>query len=55
MATRPATKADLEGLEGRLNERHDMLRAEMQHTHHDLNETIRDVETKLLKAFYSFA
>jgi hypothetical protein len=27
----------------------------MQHQYDDLKETIRDSETKLLKAFYSFA
>ena len=47
----PATKADLAAL----NERVEILRAEMQHSLQDLNETIRDVETKLLKAFYGFA
>src|SRR6266404_2020257 len=50
----PATKADLEALEARQNERLEILRSEMQHSHQNLNETIRDVETKLLKAFYSF-
>lgn len=54
MEDRNATKADLEALEDRLNERIEILRSEMQHSHQDLNETIRDVETKLLKAFYSF-
>ena len=47
----PATKAELAAL----NERMDILRSEMQHSLQDVNETIRDVETKLLKAFYSFA
>jgi hypothetical protein len=51
----PATKADLSTLEERLNERHDMLRSEMQHMHDSLVERIVDSETKLLQAFYTFA
>lgn len=58
----PATKGDvqdlevrLEEMEARLNERHEMLRAEMQHTSDDLKEVFRDAQTELLKAFYSFA
>jgi hypothetical protein len=51
----PATKADLSTLEERLNERHDMLRSEMQHMHDGVVERIADVETKLLQAFYTFA
>lgn len=50
-----ATKADLQALETRLNERYDMLRSEMQHSHDDLKETLRDSETRLLQAFSSFA
>ena len=40
----PATKADIV-----------QLRAEMNHQYDDLKETLRDSETKLLKAFYTFA
>jgi hypothetical protein len=40
----PATKGDLL-----------QLRSEMQHQYDDLKETLRDSETKLLQAFYSFA
>ena len=31
------------------------LRTEMQHQYDDLKETLRDVQTELLKAFYNFA
>ena len=51
----PATKRDLQDLEARQNERHEMLRAEMAHSFHDLNETFRDTQTELLKAFYNYA
>jgi hypothetical protein len=50
----PATKGDLADLESRINERYDMLRAEVQHGYNDLRETLRDSQTELLKAFYSF-
>ena len=52
---KPATKADLAVLESRLNERHEMLRSEMQHMYGDLKETIRDVQTEILKPFYGFS
>jgi wobble nucleotide-excising tRNase len=58
----PATKADIQVLEGKLdsavaqlNERHDMLRTEMQHTYDALVERMDATETKLLQAFYSYA
>jgi hypothetical protein len=44
----PATKADLTQLG-------DQLRSEFQHGFDDLKETLRDVQTELLRAFYSFA
>jgi len=44
----PATKQDLD----RLGEQ---LRSEFQHGFDDLKETLRDVQTELLKAFYAFA
>jgi hypothetical protein len=50
----PSTKGDLLDVEARINERHEMLRAEMGHTYADLKETMRDIQTELLKAFYSF-
>jgi hypothetical protein len=42
-------------MEARLNERHEMLRSEMQHGYDDLKETMRDGQTELLKAFYNVA
>ena len=48
----PATKCDIQGVvQGAVEQ----LRSEMQHQYDDLKETIRDSETKLLQAFYSFA
>jgi hypothetical protein len=40
----PATKQDLQ-----------QMRSEFQHAFDDLKETLRDVQTELLKAFYAFA
>ena len=51
----PATKADLKAVEEKLEEKIEMLRSEMNHGYADLKETLRDNETKLLAAFYSFA
>ncbi len=53
--TRLATKDDLAAVETRLNERHEMLRAELGHTRENVIETMRDVQTEILKAFYGFA
>jgi len=48
----PATKGDVQGaVQGAVEQ----LRSEMNHQYDDLKETLRDSETKLLKAFYSFA
>ena len=47
----PATKADVAEVKQDLA----MLRAEVRHQYDDLKETLRDGETKLLKAFYTFA
>jgi hypothetical protein len=48
----PATKGDIQGaVQGAVEQ----LRSEMHQQYDDLKETIRDSETKLLKAFYSFA
>ena len=44
----PATKADMT----RLGEQ---LRSEFQHGFDDLKETMRDMQTEMLKAFYGFA
>lgn len=66
----PATKGDLidavaqirgemgEGfaqIRGEIGDSVAQLRSEMSHQYDDLRETLRDNETKLLKAFYSFA
>jgi len=37
-----------------LNERHEMLRSEMHHAFDHLQEAMRDGQTELSKAFYSF-
>ena len=50
----PVTKADLAAAVAALNERHDMLRSEMQHMHDALIERIDDRETKLLQAVRSW-
>jgi len=48
----PVTKGDIQGaVQGAVEQ----LRSEMHQQYDDLKETIRDSETKLLKAFYSFA
>jgi predicted nucleic acid-binding Zn-ribbon protein len=47
----PATKGDVADLSERL----EMLRTEVQHGYDDLREAIRDSQTEMLKAFYSFA
>ena len=51
----PATKSDLAALETRLEQKFDQFRAETNHQYDDLKETIRDAQTEVLKAFYSFA
>ncbi len=59
----PATKADLLQLGEQLRSEFqhgsddvkEQLRSEFQHGFDDLKETLRDVQTELLKAFYSFA
>jgi hypothetical protein len=51
----PATKGDLTDREARINERYEMLRAEVQPGYNDLRESFRDSQTGLLTAFYSFA
>jgi hypothetical protein len=47
----PATKADLAEVKQDITQ----LRSEMQHMYDSLTELIRDNETKLLQAFYTFA
>ena len=53
----PATKGDLVLLRGDLDLLRgdlDELRAEMNHQFDDLKETLRDVQTEILKAFYGY-
>ena|ERR1700733_7527307 len=45
----------LEQSERRLTEQQEMLRAESNHSYHDIIERISDSETRLLKAFYTYA
>jgi len=47
----PATKGDV----AEVKQQVEMLRSEMNHIHDVLVERIADSETKLLKAFYTFA
>ena len=58
----PATKTDvaelrtdLATLETRINERHEILRSEMQHMYDALVERIAGSEKKVLLAFYNIA
>ncbi|HEX5431819.1 MAG TPA: hypothetical protein VFW83_07625 [Bryobacteraceae bacterium] len=66
MNSEPATKPDLEEvkvelkadpgqLRVELKDTRDQLHSEAVHNYNDLVEQIRDSETELLKAFYSFA
>ena len=48
-------KQDFAELKADLKQDIAMVRSEMQHTHDDLKEAMRDMQTELLKAFYSFA
>ena len=50
----PATKADIERLEHKLDQAIEQLRAESSHSYNDLIERFTDTETRLLKAFYAF-
>ena len=47
----PATKHDI----ARLDQAIEQLRVEMNHGYNDLAERITDSETRVLKAFYSWA
>jgi hypothetical protein len=51
---RQELKQELSSLEGRLNERHEILRSEMAHGYHDLKESMRDMQTELFMVFYNF-
>ena len=55
----PATKQDIaelrSELQSEIRQNSDQLRSEFQHRFDDLKESLRDVQTELLRAFYSFA
>ena len=51
----PATKQDLNQLRAEFQQDMSQLRAEFHHGFDELKETLRDSETKLLQAFYTFA
>ena len=55
----PATKHDLElgigQLRSEMKQDNEQLRSEMNHQYNDLVERLTDAETRILKAFYSFA
>jgi hypothetical protein len=51
----PATKQDLRELRTELKQDIEQLRSESNHAFDDLKETMRDGQTELLRAFYSFA
>ena len=51
----PATKQDITDLKAELKQDVVMVRSEFQHGFDDLKEAMRDIQTELLKAFYSFA
>jgi chromosome segregation ATPase len=66
MGNEPATKTDLADLRAELKQDADQLRSELRESanqlrsefHHgfdDLKETMRDIQTEILKAFYGFA
>jgi ABC-type phosphate transport system auxiliary subunit len=55
----PATKQDIaelrSELQSEIRQNSDQLRSEFQHGFDDLKESLRDMQTELLRAFYSFA
>ena len=57
-ARQDATEVRLDKMDARLDDLkqgQEMLRSEMQHFSDDLKEVMRDNQTELLKAFYSYA
>ncbi len=48
-------KSDMQSLEASVQTKLDMLQSEMHHIADDLKEVLRDSQTEVLKAFYSFA
>lgn len=51
----PATVGHVTALRDELKQDIEQLRSEFQHGFDELKETMRDGQTELLKAFYSFA
>ena len=51
----PATKKDVEQLRSELMQQGEQLRSEFQHGFDDLKEAMRDGQTEILRAFYSYA
>lgn len=51
----PATKQDIHDLRSESKHSIEQLRSEMNHQYNDVVERITDSETRLLKAFYTFA
>jgi ElaB/YqjD/DUF883 family membrane-anchored ribosome-binding protein len=52
---RTELKQDIHELRTEMKQDGEQLRSEFQHAFDDLRETLRDVQTELRKAFYSFA
>lgn len=52
---RAELKQDIGELRTELRQTAEQLHSEFQHGFDDLKETVRDLQTELLKAFYSFA
>lgn len=52
---RSELKADQEQLRSELKADQEQLRSEFHHGFDDLKETMRDIQTDMLKAFYNFA
>jgi len=51
----PATKQDIAALKQEVTQEFAMVRSEAQHMYDDLKETMRDIQTEMLKAFSNFA
>jgi hypothetical protein len=51
----PATKADIALLRSEVHQQGEQLRSEFHHGFDHLKEAVRDNQTEVLKAFYSFA
>ncbi|MBZ5620853.1 MAG: hypothetical protein LAQ69_19310 [Acidobacteriia bacterium] len=51
----PATKGDLQGVEGHLSEQNELLRSEIRRRFDEMKATISSGHAELLKAFSHFA